>query len=377
MQRVSKKRIIKISNPLIGFQEEQEVINVLRSGHLSQGKKVKSFEERFANYIGTKYAVAVSNGTDALFLSLLSLGIGRGDEVITTSFSFIATANAIIQTGAKPVFVDINAESFNIDENKIEEKITPRTKAIIPVHLFGLPANMRTINKVAKKYKLYVIEDACQAHGATYFGRKVGSLSDVGCFSFYPTKNMTTGEGGIVTTNRKEIAEKISILRNQGMKITYYHLTMGYNKRMTDISAALGLVQLRRLASFNRKRKAHAKQYQKILKIPGIILPKEKPNFFHVYHQFTIRVSDAFPFNRDEVREKLLKENIETGVYYPLIIPRQEAYSSFRGEYNIAEKITSEVLSLPVHPGITSSDVQRICRILISLSKQNEKKLSS
>src|SRR3989344_6029468 len=259
------KNTIPISKPLIGSEESTAVVNVLKSGKLAQGEKVAEFEDAFAKYCGTKYAVATDNGTSALIVALTAAGIGPGDEVITTPFTFIATANAIIFTGARPVFVDINPETYNIDPPKIEGSITPRTKAILPVHLYGLMADMPTINSIAKNYELVVIEDAAQAHGASIDGKKAGSWGLAGTFSFYPTKNMTTGEGGMITTNDETLAKKARIFRNQGMEKRYYHDVIGYNFRMTDIAAVIGIEQLKKLEGFTKKRIANANYLTKKL----------------------------------------------------------------------------------------------------------------
>ncbi|HEC89506.1 MAG TPA: DegT/DnrJ/EryC1/StrS family aminotransferase, partial [Thermoplasmatales archaeon] len=241
--------MISIARPLLGEEEKKAVVDVLNSGMLASGPKVEEFEKRFAEFVGVKYAVATTSGTTALHLALLSLSVGTGDEVIIPSFSFIATANSVLFCNAKPVFCDVNPKTFNIDVEKIESLITDKTKAIMPVHLYGQPADMKPILEIAEKHDLYVIGDAAQAHGAEYDGRRVGSFGDVECFSFYPTKNMTTGEGGMITTNIEEIAERARSIRNHGREKTkwgYEHNRLGYNYRMTDIAAAIGLEQLKK-----------------------------------------------------------------------------------------------------------------------------------
>lgn len=251
--------MIPIAKPNIGEEEKNAVMEVLESGMLAQGLKVKEFEERFAKYIGTKYAVATSNGTTALHIALLSSGIKKGDEVITTPFSFIASATSILFCNAVPVFADIKTKTFNINPNKIEKAITKKTKAIMVVHLYGQSSEMDRIKEIANKKKLSLIEDACQAHGAENNGKRVGSIGDIGCFSFYPTKNMTTGEGGMITTNDHVIAEKVRLLRDHGQKERYEHVIVGYNYRMTNIAAAIGIEQLQKLEQFNKKRRENAK----------------------------------------------------------------------------------------------------------------------
>src|SRR3990167_7979757 len=243
-------KTIQISEPNIGNQELKAAAKVLKSGNLAQGKLVEKFEKAFAAFIGTKYAIATSNGTTALHLALLALGIKKRDEVITTSFSFVASTNAILFAGAKPIFVDIK-DDFNLDPKLIEEKINKKTKAILPVHLYGYPAEMRMVMEIARKHKLLVIEDAAQAHGAMIGSKMVGSFGHCNCFSFYPTKNMTTLEGGMVTTNDEILAKKIKLLRNHGSEVRYHHQLLGYNFRLTELQAALGIAQLKRLPRFN------------------------------------------------------------------------------------------------------------------------------
>lgn len=360
---------ISIAQPDIGKKEISAVINVLKSKQLAQGKTVEEFEKKFAQYIDTKYAIATSNGTTALHLSLLALGIKSGDEVITTSFSFVASANAILYVGAKPVFVDIDPQTFNIDPKLIEKKITNKTKAIIPVHLYGLAADITQINNIAKKYHLKVIEDACQAHGAAVGNKKVGTWGELGCFSFYPTKNMTTGEGGIITTSNKNLARKLRLLRNQGMEKRYHHEVLGYNFRMTNIAAAIGIEQLKRLDQFNKKRKENARMYEKLLKnTKGIILPHVPDKFAHVFHQYTIRVTKDFGITRDRLALELEKRGIGTGIYYPIPIHRQKVYKTMvSAQLPYTERVSKEALSLPIHPFITKADIRRVASAIVRL----------
>jgi len=360
---------IPIANPIIGDEEIEEVVKVLKSGFIAQGPKVAEFEEKFAKFVDTKYAVATSSGTTALHTALLSCGIGEGDEVITTAFSFAATGNSILYTGAKPVFVDIDPETFNIDPDKIEKAITDKTKAIMPVQLYGQAANMDKVSKIAKKHDLFVIEDAAQGHGAIYKGRKVGSLGDMACFSFYPTKNMTTSEGGIITTDNEELAEKAKMIRAHGESKRYEHAVLGYNFRMTDIAAAIGLAQLKKIEEFNEKRIANANYLTKELKsVDGIATPKQLNDTKHVYHQYTIKVKGE---NRDEW-VKLLNENgIGTGIHYPIPIYKQELYIDLGYEDNLknTEKAAATVISLPVHPSLTEKDLQTIVKVLKEISE--------
>ncbi|BAI60968.1 putative aminotransferase [Methanocella paludicola SANAE] len=361
--------MIPIAKPLIGQEEIDGVINVLRSGTIAEGPKVKEFEEAFAKYIGVKHAVAVNSGTAALHVSLLAKGIGKGDEVITTPFTFIATANSILYTGAKPVFADVEASTFNIDPEAIKNKITKRTKAIIPVDLYGHPAEMKAIMDIARDHNLSVIEDSCQAHGALYNGKMAGSF-DIGCFSFYPTKNMTTSEGGIITSNDEKFIEKARMIKSHGSKVRYYHEMLGFNLRMTDIGAAIGLAQLKKIDAFNQKRIENAKYLtEKLSGTKGIIPPTIKPGCKHVFHQYTIRVTKDFGIPRDEVIQKLNQAGIGTGIYYPLPIHQQPFYKQlgYNGSYPVAEQLAKEVISLPVHPSISKTDIDFIMDTIRSI----------
>lgn len=358
--------MIKISVPLLDEEEEKAVIEVLHSGQLSQGEKVFLFEQKFASFIGTRYAVAVSSGTAALYLALLSLGIKSGDEVITTPFSFVASTTPILFTGAKPVFVDIDPTTFNINADLIEEKITPNTRAILPVHLFGLPADMEKIIKIAKKHNLYIVEDAAQAHGARIRNQYTGSFGDLGTFSFYPTKNMTTGEGGMVTTNNKNLAEKIKLLRNHGMKLRYHHKLLGFNFRMTEIAAAIGLEQLKKLSRFNKSRISNAEFLNtQLADLHEIAIPFIPKGYTHVFHQYTILIKKGSN-ERDKLTHYLNKNGVETGIYYPIPIHKQEFIKKMYPELDFpdSEKIASQVLSLPIHPSLTKKDLKKIIGLI-------------
>jgi len=355
---------INIASPQIGQEEIKAVTVVLKSGMLAQGPKVAEFEVKFAKFIGTKYSIATSSGTTALHVALLAHGIGPGDEVITSPFTFIASANSILYTGARPVFVDIDEKTFNIDPEKIEAKITKKTKAIMPVHLYGAPAEMTKIMAIARKYKLAVIEDACQAHGAQFRGQKTGSVG-TGTFSLYPTKNMTTGEGGMITTNSKEIADNCNLIRAHGSKVKYYHDVLGFNFRMTDIAGAIGVEQLKKLPKFNRARQKNAAYFNKNLsKIKGIIVPEADKKVIHVYHQYTIRITSEFGMSRTEVLKALTDAGIGTAVFYPLPINQQQVYQKlgYKSNTPIAAKVAKEVLSLPVHPGLKEGDLKYIVK---------------
>jgi len=359
--------MIPIAKPLIGDEEKKAVAEVLASGMLAEGPRVADFEKRFAEYCGTKFAIATSNGTTALHTALLAAGIKRGDEVLTTPFTFIASSNSIIYCGARPVFVDVG-EDFNINASKLEEKITPKTKAIIPVHLYGYPCDMAPMMEIAERRNLLVIEDACQAHGAEFNGKKVGSFGKAGCFSFYPTKNMTTGEGGMITTDDEKVADRCRLIRAHGSKVRYYHEAIGYNYRMTDIAAALGLEQLKRLDALNAIRIGNARKLtEKLANIRGLVLPSVATNRKHVFHQYTVRITPEFGAKRDEVAEKLKAAGIGSAVYYPLIVPRQKAYAKLKlaeGEWPVADRASQEVLSIPVHPQLSDGDLDAVAAAL-------------
>jgi len=270
--------MIPIAKPLIGDEEINAVIKVLKSGMLAHGKEVEAFEKEFAQYLGAKHAVAVVNGTAALDVALKVLKIGLGDEVITTPFTFIASANAILFQGARPVFADIDPKTYSLDPNEVLEKITDETKAIVVVHLYGQPADMKAFKEIAEDHKLYLIEDCAQAHGAEFEGQKVGTFGDIAAFSFYPTKNMTTGEGGMVVTNDCELAKKVDLIRNHGQAEKYLHVELGYNLRMTNIAAAIGRAQLKKLDEWNRKRIENARLLTEgISKIDGLTPPHVDP----------------------------------------------------------------------------------------------------
>ena len=366
---------INIASPQIGQEEIKAVTAVLKSGMLAQGPKVAEFEAKFTKFIGTSYAIATSSGTTALHVALLAHGIGPGDEVITSPFTFIASANSILYTGARPVFVDIDEKTFNIDPEKIEAKIRmrgKRTKAIMPVHLYGQPAEINRIMTIARKYKLAVIEDACQAHGAQFRGQKAGSFG-TGTFSLYPTKNMTTGEGGMITTNSKEIADNCNLIRAHGSKVKYYHDVLGFNFRMTDIAGAIGIEQLKKLPQFNRARQKNAAYLNKNLsKIKGIIVPEADKKVSHVYHQYTIRITPEFGSTRDEVLKALTDAGIGTAVFYPLPINEQQVYQKlgYKSNTPIAAKVAKEVLSLPVHPGLKKRELEYIIKVFRTIAKQ-------
>ena len=351
---------VPIAKPIIGEAEIENVVEVLKSGMIAQGPKVAEFEEKFANWVGAKYGIATNSGTAALHVALLACGIGPGDEVITTPFTFIASGNAIVYTGATPVFADIDLDTYDIDPLTIEDLITDKTKAILPVQLYGQSADMDKIREIAKKHDLMVIEDAAQAHGAEYKDEKVGSMGDMACFSFYPTKNMTTSEGGMITTNNKELADRAKMFRDHGSNVKYTHDEIGYNFRMTDIGAAIGLAQLDVIDDFNDKRIENAEYLNEGLKdVDGVITPYSPEERKHVYHQYTIRVDKG---DRDEWVEILNEKGIGTGIHYPIPLYNQPIYEKlgFEGNSPVAEKAADSVISLPVHPSLTKKDLDLV-----------------
>jgi dTDP-4-amino-4,6-dideoxygalactose transaminase len=335
------------------------VLGVMASGYFVLGPNVKALEAEVAEYVGCRYGVGVASGTDALRLSLAALGIGPGDEVITTPFTFVATANTISHSGARPVFVDIDPRTFNITPAQIEAAVTERTKAILPVHLYGQPAEMDAIMDIARRHNLYVVEDCAQAIGAKVDGRRVASFSDVACFSFYPTKNLGAyGDGGMVTTNNPEIAERIDVLRRQGGKVKYYHEVLGFNSRLDEVQAALLRVKLRHLDGWQAKRRRVAARYDGLLGTLGVAIPFVRPGVTHVYHQYTVRVS-----RRDELHQFLKDRGIGTMIYYPLPLHLQKLYQDLgyaEGSLPVSEQAAREVLSLPMYPELTDEQIQTV-----------------
>ncbi len=348
-------KMIPISKPVITNDEIKAVINVLKSGIIASGPKVKEFEENLKKFLNVNNVIATSNGTSALHSALFGFDIKRGDKVITPSFTFIATANSILHCGAEPIFADIKEETFNIDpdsvENILKKDKKKKIKAIIVVHLYGRVCEMPAFINLAKKYKLLLIEDAAQAHGAKLNGKMAGTFGDVAAFSLYATKNITTAEGGFIALNNNEIAAKIRSFINHGQKKVYYHTMLGYNYRMTDIEAAIGIVQLQKLDEFNEKRRKNANKIKEILKnYEWVLIPEDKKNEYNIYHQFTIRVNK-------KIRDKLLKSLNESGIgakiFYPIPIHKQPFYKKILQKnisLPVTEKVSLEVISLPVHP---------------------------
>jgi dTDP-4-amino-4,6-dideoxygalactose transaminase len=335
------------------------IAGVLESSQFVLGPEVAAFEEEFAAYCNAKHGIAVNSGTSALHLALLATGIAPGEEVITVPFTFVASVSAIVYAGARPVLVDIEAESFNIDVTQIERAITPRTKAILPVHLFGQPADMDAILEIARRRGLTVIEDAAQAHGAEYKGRRVGALGELGCFSFYPGKNLGAyGEGGIVVTNNAEYARKIRMLRNWGEERRYEHLIKGYNYRMEGIQGAILRVKLRHLAEWTEARRAHAAVYDRLLAESGVKTPKTMPYARHVCHVYAIRSQE-----RDALQRALAEREIQTGIHYPTPVHLLPAFADLgyhKGDFPVAEAASREVLSLPMYPEISQAQLETV-----------------
>jgi dTDP-4-amino-4,6-dideoxygalactose transaminase len=339
----------------MGEEEKQRVWEAMASGSLAQGPRVREFEEEFAAFIGAGHAVATSSGTTALHLALLGYGIGGGDEVVTVPFTFIASANSVLYTGARPVFVDVDERDFTMDPALVEAAITERTKAIMPVSLYGQPADMPAVAAIAERHGLAVVEDAAQAHGASIGAQRSGTWG-AGTFSFYPTKNMTTGEGGMVTTDDGELAARIRLLREHGMKVRYHHDVLGYNFRMTDIAAAIGLAQLPKLAAANERRRAIAARYDAELR--GVITPWVRPDATHVYHQYTIRVNE-----RDAFAERLKQRGVGSAIYYPIPVHRQKPFLALGYGHEslpVTDRLTAEVLSIPVHPSLSDEEVATV-----------------
>jgi len=353
-------KTIPIAAPQIGDEERKAVMAVLDSGQLAQGPVVEAFELEFAAWCGVRHAVAVNSGTAALHLLMLAHGIGEGDEVITSPFTFVSSANAALFVGARPVFVDIEPETYCLDPSLVEAAITPRTRAIMPIDLYGHPAAIPELEEIAKRHSLVLIEDACQAHGAAIGDRKAGALGVSASFSFYPTKNMTTGEGGMVTTDDDAVAKKVEVMRQHGATQRYRHDTLGYNFRLTDMAGAIGRAQLAKLARFNERRRRNASVLDEgLANIAGETTPRERPNNRHVYHQYTVRISR----DRDRFQERLREAGIGTAVHYPIPVHRQPFYEQLGyGEVKLpfSEAAAAQVLSLPVHPALSDEDLDRI-----------------
>ena len=356
--------MVDLKRQFDGIKEEIISIlsEILESSHYVLGSKVAEFEGKVAGFHGVKEAIGVASGTDALHLAIDALGIGEGDEVITTPFTFFATAEAILYTGATPVFADINPDTINIDPEQIEAQITPRTKAILPVHLFGHPCDMNRILGIAKKHRLKVIEDCAQAFGARIDNRTVGGIGDAGCFSFYPSKNLGAyGDGGMITVNNPRVAKVIRELRNHGSKGSYRHRRVGYNSRLDEIQAGILLVKFNRIEKYNECRRRNARLYNDLLR-NSVQCPVEKEGAYHVYHQYTVTSR-----RRDKIQAVLKEKGISSVVYYPVPLHLQEALKFLgyrRGDFPEAEKAARQVLSLPMYPELEEKTIEEICRIV-------------
>jgi perosamine synthetase len=361
--------MIPLAKPYITQDEINAVTAVLKSGVLSLGPKLREFEEKFAQKTGTKYAVAVNSGTSGLHLAVRACGIKDGDEVITTPFSFIASANCILYERAKPVFVDVAEDTFNIDVSKIEEKITERTTAILPVHVFGQSADMRAIMQIAKRHNLKVIEDACEAIGATHDGQKVGTFGDAAVFAFYPNKQITTGEGGIIVTNDKGFADVCRSMSNQGRAIDMQWLTherLGYNYRLDELSAAVGVAQIDKLEFLIAERRKVVEAYLRILNdVDGIVLPKIKEGNTHTWFVFPVMVKDGL--DRDKLIEELRTEGVASKAYFSPCIHLQPFYRAMgykEGDFPVAEKLSRSMFILPLFIGLSEDDILTIKKAL-------------
>lgn len=364
-------KFFPVAQPVFGKDETRFVLDCLDSSWISSsGKYIDQFEVEFANLTKTRYAVSTSNGTAAIHLALLALGIGPGDEVIVPALSFVATANAVKYVGATPIFVDITPGTWTIDPLLIEKKITPRTRALLPVHLYGYPTAMKQITQLAQEFKLAVIEDAAEAHGAMYRGKPVGGLGDIGCFSFYGNKIITTGEGGMIVTNSKNIANKIRLLKNHGMSKNrkYYHPVLGYNYRMINVQAAIGLAQLRKITKFLKKRQEIARLYRKYLAdIPGLIFQKETLHINPVCWLFSLLVTTQFGMTRDQLILRLNKMNIDSRpFFYPL--PRLPMYK-IKERFPISDRISRQGINLPTSMALSHNDIVYISETIKHLHR--------
>ena len=355
--------MIPAAQPIIGDDERAAVDKVLQSGMLAQGSEVKGFEDEFSEIVANRHCIAVNSGTSALHMAFVAAGIRQGDEVIVPSFTFAATANAVRLAGATPVFADIEQDYFNLSPSAVEAAITPRTRAIMPVHLYGHPAAMTELTAICQRHNLLLFEDAAQAHAASLNGTPVGAFGVAGSFSFYPTKNMTSGEGGIVTTGCDHIARQLRLLRNQGMERRYENEVIGFNTRMTDIHASIGRVQLKKLAGWTNTRQQNASFLSN--NISGVITPPTADNAVHVFHQYTIRVVEQ---DRDRFAEELAKRGVGSGVYYPTPVHRLPSFG-LSTDLPVTEQVARECLSLPVHPSLTPADLESIANAVNDVAK--------
>ena len=366
--------MIPINLPEIGEEEIEAVVKVMRNGPLTNalgaGPVVTKFEENYAKFAGVKHAVAVNSGTAALHSAIVAAGVKSGDEVILPSFTFVATAEAVVMAGGKPVFTDIDPETYNISPVEIEKNVTKQTKAVVPVDLYGFSANAKPIKEIASEHDLAVVEDAAQAHGATYEGKPAGVFSDAACWSLYASKNITTGEGGVVTTDSDEVAETLRLIRTHGEKAKYASIMLGHNYRMAEIQAAIGLVQLEKLPAFLAKRRRNAQRLTEILaKTARLQLPKETKDRLHSWYLYTVRLRDGDETERDKILEELKKKGIGAAAYYVHPVHTMPYYQENFGERKLpeTEKAAKQVFSLPIHPGVTEAQVDYIGNTLLAL----------
>jgi len=366
--------MIPINLPQIGEEELNAVTKVMRSGVLTSGlgtgPKVTEFEKKFAQFAGVKHAIAVNTGTAALHTAIISAGVGPGDEVILPSFTFVATAEAVLMAGGKPVFADIDSQTYNLSSQDAGKAVTEKTKAILPVDLYGLPADIAPIRKIAYQHGLVIIEDACQAHGASTKGNSAGVDSDIACWSLYASKNITTGEGGVVTTDDDKYAETVRLVRTHGEKAKYSSVMLGYNYRMSEIQAAIGSVQLDKLPEFLAKRRLNAEKLTTILqKSKRLQIPTEPIGVRHSWYLYTVRVKDAERGERDKIISELKKNGIGSEAYYINPIHKMPFYKENFGVFNLpeTEKAADQVLSLPIHPGVTEKQIEFIGTTLLGL----------
>jgi len=352
------KKNIAMASVELKDEEINAAVEVLKSGRLVHGPKAVEFEELFAQHVGARHAITVSSGTAALHLAYLAL-LEPGDEVLVPAFTHISTASMAVFSNSTPVFCDIDPDTFTIDIKEIKKKITPKTKAIAPVHLFGNSCEIDDILNIAKEYNLYVIWDAAQAHGTRYRGKDIGSFDDIVCYSFYPTKNMLTGEGGMITTNNTELYERLKLMKSHGQSKKYYHTMFGLNYRMSEVEAAIGIEQLKKLDSMIERRRANAKIYNtRLSEIDGIKIPLVKEYVEHSYHQYSVVLDEKI--DRASLMGRLQEKGISTGVHYPRPVHKQPVFNSSE-KLPVCEYLTEHIMSLPVHPGLEDEDIEYIC----------------
>jgi dTDP-4-amino-4,6-dideoxygalactose transaminase len=359
---------IPISAVCLGPEVEQSVLDVLRSGQLAQGARVAAFERAFAEFCGVPHAVAVNNGTTALTAALEGLGIGPGDEVLTSPLTFVATVNAVLSTGARVRFADVGAEDFTLDPEAVQDALTDQISVLMPVHLFGQTADMDALVDIAATRRVHLVEDAAQAHGARFRQRAAGAFG-VGCFSFYATKNLTTGEGGMITTRDAALADRLRLIRNHGMRTRYEYEVVGHNYRMTDLAAAVGIPQLARYPEqVERRRRNAARLTERLGGLPGLVVPRVMAGRDHVWHQFTILVTEEARVGRAELAAAMGERGVESGIYYPRLVHDYPCYAGHplvvRGDTPVAAGIARHCLSLPVHGGLQPGDVDRVADVV-------------